>query len=191
MNEQHGDRIEFRSISSRPGTNLVEYTVLVPAAAFVSLRSSDGTLRAQGLHGDVVLEAASGSVEVTDISDAHLHVKTLSGPITLTDISNSHLDIHSVSGDVSLHNVTGPSVEVNSDAGRIAYDGDPGRLGEYLLTSHTGNLEISIPASAWVQIKARSIKNQSDPEFPIPANNVRRGPEQSLGKTRKDSGIPL
>src|ERR1700687_1137347 len=33
MNEQHGDRIELRAMSSRPGTNLVDYTVLVPAAA--------------------------------------------------------------------------------------------------------------------------------------------------------------
>ena len=61
VNEQHGDRIELRSTSSRPGTNLVEYTVLVPAAAFVTLRSSDGTLRARGLRGDLVLETASGS----------------------------------------------------------------------------------------------------------------------------------
>src|SRR6202158_4502176 len=76
VNEQHGDRIELRSISSRQGTDLVDYTVLVPADAFVSLRSSDGTLRAQGLRGDVVLEAASGSVEGEDISDAHLHVNT-------------------------------------------------------------------------------------------------------------------
>src|SRR6202047_915132 len=141
VNEQHGDRIELRSISSRQGTNLVEYTVLVPAAAFVTLRSSDGTLRAQGLRGDVVLEAASGSVEVTDISDAHLHVKTLNGPISLTDIHNSHLDIHGVWGNVNLHNVPGPSVVVNSGSGRITYDGDPGRIGEYVLTSHTGDLE--------------------------------------------------
>src|ERR1700693_1726188 len=165
VNEQHGDRIELRSSSSRPGTNLADYTVLAPAAAFVSLRSSDGTLRAQGLKGDIVLEAASGSVEVTDISDAHLHVKTLSGPIPLTDVPNSHLNIHSVSGDVTLRNVTGPSVEVNSGSGRINYDGDPGRLGEYFLSSHSGDLEVSIPASAWVNIKARSIKGQSDPEF--------------------------
>jgi len=183
VNEQHGDRIEIRSISSRPGTNLVDYTVLVPSAAFVSLRSSDGTLRAQGLKGDVVLEAASGSVEVTDISDAHLHVKTLSGPITLTDVRNSHLDIHSVSGDVTLRNVTGPSVEVNSGSGRISYDGDPGRLGEYLLSSHTGDLEISIPANAWVDIKARSIKSQSDPEFPTASN--------APGMTNKLGGINL
>src|SRR5689334_3935811 len=167
VNEQHGDRIEIRSISSRPGTNLVDYTVLVPSAAFVSLRSSEGTLRAEGLRGDVVLEAASGSVEVTDISDAHLHVKTLSGPILLSNIRNSHLDVHSVSGNVDLHNVTGPSIEVNSGGGQITYDGDPGRLGEYLLSSHSGNLVVTIPASAWVDIKARSIKNQSDPDFPI------------------------
>ncbi len=185
VNEQHGDRIEIRSMSSRQGTNLVDYTVLVPAAAFVSLRSSDGTLRAQGLRGDVVLEAASGSVEVTDISDAHLHVKTLSGPINLTDISNSRLDVHSVSGDVNLHNVTGPSVEVNSGSGRITYEGDPGRVGEYLLTSHTGDLLVSIPASAWVEIKARSIKSQSDPEFPTVSNVPAMGQINLMGKPGK------
>jgi hypothetical protein len=167
VNEQHGDRIELHSISSRPGNNLVDYTVLVPVDAFVSLRSSDGTLRAQGLRGDVILEAAAASVEVTDISDAHLHIRTLSGPITLTDIRNSHLDIHSVSGNVMIRNVTGPSVEVNAGSGRISYQGDPGPSGEYLLTSHSGDLEVSIPASALVDIKARSIKGQSDPEFPI------------------------
>jgi len=185
VNEQHGDRIELRSTSSRLGTNLVEYTVLVPAAAFITLRSSDGTLRAQGLRGDVVLEAASGSVEVTDISDAHLHVKTLSGPITLTDIRNSHVDIHSVRGSVNLHNVTGPFVEVNSGGGRITYDGDPGRVGEYLLTSHTGDLEVSIPASAWVEIKARSIKSQADPEFPTASNVPTMGQINLMGKPGK------
>jgi hypothetical protein len=167
VNEQHGDRIELRSMSSRPGNNLVDYTVLVPADAFVSLRSSDGTLRAQGLRGDVILEAAGASVEVTDISDAHLHVRTLSGPIRLIDIRNSRLDIHSISGNVTIHNVTGPLVEVNSGSGRISYEGDPGPAGEYLLTSHSGDLDVSIPASALVEIKARSVKGESDPDFPI------------------------
>src|ERR1700674_5434081 len=182
VNEQDSDRIELRSISSRPGTDLVDYTVLVPMDAFVSLRSSDGTLRAQGLRGDVILEAAAASVEVTGISDAHLHVKTLSGPITLTDIRNSHLDIHSVSGNVTIRNVTGPSVEVNSGSGRISYQGDPGSAGEYQLTSHSGDLDISIPASALVNIKARSIKGQSDPEFPIASGFSAPGAQNLLLK---------
>jgi len=182
MNEQHGDRIELRAMSSRPGANLVEYTVLVPAAAFVSVRSSDGTLRAQGLRGDVILEASTASVEVTDIGDAHLHVRTLSGPITLTDIRDSHVDIHSVSGDVNLRNVTGPSIEVNSGRGRITYVGDPGPVGEYLLTSHSGDLDVSIPANALVDIKARSIKGQPDPGFPEAGTASRTGPGNLLLK---------
>jgi DUF4097 and DUF4098 domain-containing protein YvlB len=140
------------------------------------------------LRGDVVLEAASGSVEVTDVSDAHLHVKTLSGPITLADIRNSHLDIHSVRGNVNLHNVTGPSVEVNSGAGRITYDGDPGRVGEYLLTSHTGDLEVTIPANAWVEIKARSIKSQSYPDLPSVGSVPALGQTSLLGKSVKIPG---
>src|SRR6202163_683385 len=107
VNEQHGDRIDLRSISSRQGTNLVEYTVLIPAAAFVTLRSSDGTLRAQGLRGDVVLEAASGSVGVTDIRDAadaekrlcaRQHGTSQLGPAVVSDCQRSHQSALSAAG---------------------------------------------------------------------------------------------
>jgi hypothetical protein len=74
---------------------------------------------------------------------------------------------------------------VNSGSGRITYAGDPGRVGEYLLTSHTGDLEISIPASAWVEIKARSIKSQSDPEFPTVNNAPMMGQINLMGKPSK------
>jgi DUF4097 and DUF4098 domain-containing protein YvlB len=140
--------------------------VLVPADAVVSLRSSDGTLHAQGLRGDVILQAETATVEVSDISDAHLHVKTLSGPINCADIHNSHLDVQSVSGDVNIHNVTGSFAEVNSGHGRIKYDGDPGPAGEYQLTSHSGDLEISIPTSASVEIKSHSRNGESSEELP-------------------------
>jgi len=116
----------------------------------------------------VILEAATAHVEVTAITGAHVHVKTLSGPVTLTDIRDSHLDIHSVSGNIDIHNVTGAFVEVSSDSGRITYDGDPGFAGYYRLTSHTGDLDVSIPASASVEIKARSLKGETDQ----PSSNV-------------------
>lgn len=161
-NEQHGNRIELQSLStSHEGINLVDYTALVPSDAFVSLRSSDGSLTAEGLHGDLVLEGATANVAATDISNAHLHVKTVSGRVALTDIRDSHLDVHSVTGDVMLDNVTGSWVEVLSGSGRIMYDGDPGRGGEYLLTSHSGTVNVSIPANAAVEIKAHSMRGQS------------------------------
>jgi hypothetical protein len=172
VNEQHGNRIELRSMSTRQGAALVDYTVLVPADAIVSLRSFDGALHAQGLRGDVILETATASVEVTDTSDAHLHVKTLSGPISLSAIRNCRLDVHSVDGTVNLRDITGSSVEVNSVGGRITYEGDPGPAGEYLLTSHSGDLEVSIPASASVEIKMHSLKGVPDQGFPNAGGGV-------------------
>jgi DUF4097 and DUF4098 domain-containing protein YvlB len=165
-NEQRGNRIEFRASSGRQGSNLADYTVVVPADAFVSVRSSDGKVHAQGLHGDVVLEGATGTVEATDINSAHLHVKTLSGQVSLTDIRDSHVDVHSVSGNVDIRNVSGSSLEVNSGSGRIRYEGDPGSAGEYLFTTHSGDLEVSIPTSAPVEIKAHSLKGESDQGLP-------------------------
>ena len=165
VNSQRGDRIDLRVEGDRPGTNLADYTVLVPSDAFISLRSSDGNLAVQGLSGDVVLETMTASVQVSGIRDAHLHVGTLGGPISLTDIRRSHLEVRSVSGNVDIHNVTESSVEVNSGRGRITYEGDPGSAGEYLLTSHSGDLDVSIPASAPVEIKSRTIEGEADQGF--------------------------
>jgi hypothetical protein len=165
LNEQRGKRIELRTESSRVGTGLADYIVLVPSDAFITLRSSDGILRTQGLRGDVILESASAAIEATDLSNAYLYVKTLSGTVLLTNIRSSHLNVRSIKGNVNLRNVTSSSVEVHSGTGRIAYEGDPGRMGEYLLTTHTGDLEISIPASAAADIRAHSEKGQSDPDL--------------------------
>ena len=176
-NDQRGNRIELRASSGRQGSNLADYIVVVPADAFVTLRSSDGKLHAQGLRGDVILEGMTGTVEATDISNAHLHVKTLSGQVSLTDIRDSHVDIHSVSGNVNIHDVSGLSLQVNSGSGRITYEGDPGSAGEYLLRTHSGDLEVSIPASASVVINSHSLKGESDQAIPstdsVPATGQR------------------
>ena len=102
-----------------PTAGRVDYEVFVPADASVTLRSSTGPLHAEGLHGDVTLEGSQANVEVRDISDAHVHVKTLNGPVTLTNIRDGHVEVTSVSGDVVLNAVNGPLVQVNSTSGKI------------------------------------------------------------------------
>jgi DUF4097 and DUF4098 domain-containing protein YvlB len=171
VNEQRGDRIELRAESNRQGTNLASYTVLAPGDAFVSLHSSDGSLAVQGMRGDVVLEAITAPVQVANVDDAHLHVRTLSGSIILKNISDSHLDIRSVSGNVELHDVSGSSAEVVSPSGRITYEGDPGSAGDYLLTSHSGDLDVSVPAQALVEIRSNSEAGKSD-QVPSVGSNL-------------------
>jgi len=167
---QNGNRIDVVSHllpGATPESGRVDYEVFVPADANLTLHSTTGPLRAERLHGDVVLEGASANVEVRDVSDGHVHVNTLDGPITLTNIRNGHVEITSVSGDVILNQVDGPLVRVNSSSGKIRYDGDFAFGGEYSLTSHTGDIEATAPTYASIDVIARSVKGKVDNEFPL------------------------
>jgi DUF4097 and DUF4098 domain-containing protein YvlB len=143
----------------------VDYEVLVPAGASVTLRSTSGPLRAERLHGDIVLEGNTATVDVRDVSEGHVHVKTLNGPVTLTNVSDGHVEITSVSGDVALNSVNGPLVSVNSTSGKIRYDGDFGGGGEYSLMTHTGDIEATAPSYASIDVVASSAHGKVENDF--------------------------
>jgi DUF4097 and DUF4098 domain-containing protein YvlB len=143
----------------------VDYEVLVPASSNVTLHSTTGPLRAEKLHGDLTLEGNTASVDVREVSDGHIHIKTLNGPVTLNNISDGHVEITSISGDVVLTSVNGPFVQVNSSSGKIKYDGDFGEGGEYSLTSHTGDIEATAPAYASIDVTARSERGKVENDF--------------------------
>jgi len=167
---QHGNRIDISS-HLLPGANSesgqVDYEVLVPADASVNLRSSTGPLKAEKMRGDLTLEGTTASVDVHDVSNAHVHVKTLSGPVTLTNIKGGHVEVTSVSGDVTLNTVTGPNVQVSSSSGKIIYNGDFGIGGAYSLTSHTGDIEATAPPQASIDVVAESTKGTVDSDFSL------------------------
>src|SRR5947209_10936834 len=145
----------------------VDYEVLVPADASITLHSSTGPLRAEKLRGDVTLEGAAATVEIRDISGGHVHVKTLNGPVTLTNVQDGHVEIDSLSGEVTLNGVTGPLVQVISTSGSINYVGDFGDRGEYRLTSHSGNIEAIVPESTSADVSARSVRDDVHDDIPL------------------------
>jgi DUF4097 and DUF4098 domain-containing protein YvlB len=167
---QSGNRVDVQS-HLLPGATAensrVDYEVTVPADASVTLESMTGPLRAEKLHGDVEAEGANASIEVREISNSHVHVKTMNGAVTLTDIHDGHVEIDSVSGDVTLKSVTGPLVRVSSTSGRIVYDGDFGYAGEYRFNSHSGNIDATIPQDASVDVKAQSVRGQVQDDVPL------------------------
>ena len=167
---QNGNRVDIVTHLLSEATvdnGRVDYEMVVPADAAVTLRSTTGPLRAEGLHGDVVLEGSQASVDVRDINDAHVHVKTLNGLVTLKDIRNGHVEVTSVAGDVVLSSVNGPLVQVNSTSGKIRYDGDFGNGGEYYLASHTGDIEASAPNDASIDVTARSVRGKVENDFSL------------------------
>jgi DUF4097 and DUF4098 domain-containing protein YvlB len=165
---QSGNRVDIVShllSQANADASRVDYEVSVPADASVTLRSSTGLLHAEGLHGDVTLESSQANVEVRDVSDAHVHVRTLNGSVSLNNIRNGHVEVTSVSGDVVLNSVNGLLVQVNSTSGKIRYEGDFGNSGEYMLTSHSGDIEASAPNDASIDVTARSVRGKVENDF--------------------------
>jgi DUF4097 and DUF4098 domain-containing protein YvlB len=167
---QSGNRVDVQShlLDGATSENArIDYEVLVPVDASVTLRSTTGPLRAEKLHGDVEMEGSTAPVEVRDISDSHVHVKTMNGPVTLNNIRDGHVEIDSVSGDVNLISVTGPLVRVSSTSGKIRYDGDFGYAGEYRFNSHSGDIDATIPEDASVDVKAQSVRGKVQDDVPM------------------------
>jgi hypothetical protein len=165
---QSGNRVSIVSHllpGADPENGRVDYEIVVPPDASVTLHSTTGPLHAEGLHGDVTLEGASAPMDVREITDAHVHVRTLDGQVTLTNIRDGHVEITSVSGDVVMTSVNGPFVLVNSNSGKIRYDGEFGGGGEYNLTSHTGDIEAMAPSYASIDVTARSEQGKVENDF--------------------------
>jgi len=169
-NNQNGNRVDIQShllSGADPESGRVDYEILVPADASVTLHSSIGSMRAEKLHGDVNLEGPGSEVSLRDISDAHVHVKTMNGTVTLYNVQNGHVEVDSLSGEVTLKSVNGSLVQVVSTSGKINYIGDFGNSGEYRLTSHSGDIEATIPEWTSADVSARSVRGEVHDDIPL------------------------
>lgn len=174
--QQNGNRIEIASYllqGADQQTGQVDYELLIPPNATLNLRSSTGPLSAERLQGDLTLEGADAVVNISNVNNGHVHVRTMGGPITLTDVRNGHVEIASISGDVHLKSVTGPLVQANSGSGKIFYDGDFGSGGDYRFTTHTGDIEALVPADVSADFKAHSVLGRVQNDFPLQTRHSR------------------
>jgi DUF4097 and DUF4098 domain-containing protein YvlB len=165
-----GNRVEVQShllAGADAQSGRVDYEILVPIDASITLHSSTGSLRAEKLHGDVSLEGAAATVDVRDITNAHVHIKTLNGPVTLTNVQDGHVEIDSLSGNVTLRSVNGPLVQVVSTSGGISYVGDFGDHGDYRFTSHSGDIDAVVPGSTSADVSARSVRGEVHDDIPL------------------------
>jgi hypothetical protein len=174
--QQNGNRIEIASHllqGSDQRSGQVDYELTIPADATLNLRSSTGPLSAEHLHGDLTMEGADAAVDIRNVENGHVHVRTMRGAITLTDVSNGHIELSSISGDIHLKAVTGPLVQVSSGRGNIFYDGDFSSGGEYKFTTHKGDIEALVPANVSADFRAHSVLGRVRHDFPLQAKHSR------------------
>ena len=157
-------RVEVRTQYPRERRNInvsVDYTVTVPRAAGVTVRTVSGDLNLVTIDGELMAESVSGDVTVKSAGWLE-SAKTVSGDVTVASAgSNGDISFASVSGDVKLSQIKARGIEANSVSGAvtlaevtcdraraksisgdIVFGGPLAKGGRYSLQSHSGNVTV-------------------------------------------------
>jgi DUF4097 and DUF4098 domain-containing protein YvlB len=168
---QSGNRVQVRTHLQQPKMTAdqarVAYEVTVPPDVSITLRSANGPITVERMRGDITAEGDTAPIDVHDVSNGHVHLRSMGGPVKLTNVSNANLEVTSVSGPVDMNNVTGPKLEVNTTSGKITYAGNFGNNGDYSFTNHNGDIDVFVPANVSVDLAARSLKGSVENDLQV------------------------
>ena len=166
---QTGNRVTLRThmLQKVSGDEArVDYDVALPSNTGLNIDSENGPIRIENVQGNVTVESDAGQVDLTNISNGSVQVQTINAAIHLKDV-NARVSVITTSGTVTMNNVVGQKVSVETTTGNIAYTGDFSGGGAYTLTNHTGDIDVKLPASASLDLTARSVKGTVTNDFPF------------------------
>jgi DUF4097 and DUF4098 domain-containing protein YvlB len=145
----------------------VDYDVTVPSGVSVNVSTTSAPITAEGLSGDIGLSSETGQITIHNVAKSYVRVRSMTAPVTLKDVTMSRVDIQSSGGAVQLNNVTGQRVAASTTSGNIEYRGDCSGGGDYILTTHSGAIDMTLPATASVDLSARSTTGAVENAFPL------------------------
>lgn len=167
---QAGNRVSVRThmLNKANGDEgRVDYEVQVPADTNVAINSGSGEIKVENLRGNVTIDSEEGQVEVRGVTGGFVQVQSVNGAITLNNVQKCRVQVASTGGNIQMNAVTGPNVTAKSTTGSITYSGDAAGGGNYLLTNHSGDISISLPAAASVDLTARSVQGSVENELTL------------------------
>lgn len=172
-------------------TPATRYDVQVPVGTRVLVHTTSGDVSVTAVRGEIEAQSVSGDVIVTD-GVRRVQVESVSGDVRAEDVEGD-VRATSVSGDVALENVRGAivaesvsgdirlisvrsaSAEAETVSGDVTYLGTFEPAGRYDFQSHSGDVDLTIPAGTNASVEVETFSGSVDSDFPLTL-----GPGQSL-----------
>jgi hypothetical protein len=162
----------------------VDYKLWIPEKASLKAHSISGGVTAESIGGKADLKAISGSVRLTK-SGGGANCESISGEVVasdvtgdafLTSISGSvkattikgSVEAETVSGGVELSGVSeASSVRAKALSGGVVYRGRINRQGNYTFKSHSGSVELYLPADSAFDFEAETFSGGIETDFEV------------------------
>lgn len=164
------------------GSREAHIEVTVPFGARLSVRAQSADVDVRGTRGDVEANSQSGDMHVEDVGRLDLGalsgdvqvrgvngdaaVRTISGDFRLDGVKGD-VDVETVSGEIEVRGAASKFVRAHSVSGDVTYDGTVDPSGRYELTTHSGEIRLTMPRTASAQIAVSTWSGSVDSEFPI------------------------
>ena len=166
------ERVELRTHAlpnEKPSADeaKVDYDVTVPAGISVNVGTVSAPITVDGLNGDIGLSSETGQITLHNVVKSHVRVRSMTAAVNLKDVTLSRVDLQSAGGAIVLNNVTGQRITASTTSGNIEYRGDCSGGGDYLLSTHSGAIDMTLPPTASVDLTARSTNGPVENAFPL------------------------
>lgn len=135
------------------------------AAGDVSVSTAEGDIELEGGSGNVALNAVDGMVSVRS-ANGNIAVNAVDGDVTIGGSAGA-IAVTAVDGTVLLESIDSENVSVNAVDGDISYEGTIADGGRYVLSTHDGDLYVSIPDGANARISVDTFSGELDTDFPV------------------------
>lgn len=186
----------LRSGSGRSSDTRFEVTV--PHGARIRATSSSGDIRITGSRGEVEARSQRGDVVIEDVGDrvevtvfsgdvdligatGDVRINALSGDITVRRVTGN-VEIKTVSGEVELEEARSKYVRVTSTSGDITFDGTIDPTGRYELQTHSGDVELTMPANVGANLTISTYNGTVESDFPLTLQPGTPGVASSHGR---------
>jgi hypothetical protein len=164
----------------------VDINVAAPEGTRVTVKSISGEINVKDITGPLTLESVSGSVHIANAGreatgrsisgnvelvdtrvDGDLEVGSVSGTIKLTRVAARSVKANSVSGNIELQGVDSQRIHGQVISGDVLFSGNLDANGRYELASHSGTVQVTVPAGSSFQLEATSFSGSINTDIPI------------------------
>lgn len=129
----------------------------------VTVKGGSGFISLKSVEGAVSLESAKGRINVRSVNEG----------IQLTDIAGEVV-AETVNGGIALARIQSTSVDIATVNGDLSYEGTIRDDGQYRLTTHNGDITMSIPENANATIAVRTFNGEFVAAFPVKIEETSR-----------------
>jgi DUF4097 and DUF4098 domain-containing protein YvlB len=177
-------RVRARTASGTRGpAGMIDYVLTVPRWMPVSLsgtylaaniEGAGAEVNVETVGGDITLKGGTGAVTLRSI-EGEIRVENATGKVQATTVNDS-ISMTGVSGDVVAETTNGDvvianskttSLEISTVNGDVRFEGPTADKGVYRVTTHNGDVRVSVGAQANATVFVRTFGGDFSSDFPV------------------------